>query len=254
MLAMTPVSELADLARGTGSRRVLEVLGRRRGPEYMQMHLALVRNPKTPIGVLESLVDDPDVHEQIRGLVVAIRRLSDESVVRLAGDPATPRDVIFQIATGPLGAPEQAHALLMGSKDVQVRLMLAMNESATAETLEVLARDPYRRVRTCVVAHPAASASALDVVLAQVEAGDDEDHGDEEWALSPARVRAMAAVHPNLSVGAMRALAVFPDPEVRLAVAGNPSLPEDLRALLQQDPDERVGRAADPLLADFDGL
>ena len=135
------------------------------------------------------------------------------------------------------------------STRADTRIRVAMSHKTMAHTVHALASDPDPRVRAYAIAHPNAPLEDTETAI---------NDTDDRVVAAPARITvnrvnlAKAATHERWEVrqvaaenertpsGALHALARDTHVGVRVSVARNKTLTEDVRMILARDPDPRV--------------
>lgn len=142
-------------------------------------------------------------------LIRLIRAGKGGSRIAIAEDPATPADVLAELA---VDTPEE------------VRTKVAANPSTPVETLVGLAEDESARVCCRVAANPSTPHTSLVDLCTH----------DDQF------VRAEVADNPSSPASALRSLSRDSQPIIRMKVAQNPSVPPNVLVALCHDDDENV--------------
>lgn len=152
--------------------------------ESTDVRAAVARNPNTPAAVLERLAQDRD-----RGIRTAVagnsqtppetlRRLAEWAPWSVASNPATPSDLLAQLATR-VSQSEYTLGQILAHPNVpvsvledcsldprwRVRLAVAQSRRVTGELLRQLAGDSATSVRRAVAQHPNLPASVREQLV-----------------------------------------------------------------------------------------
>ncbi|MEV0570332.1 hypothetical protein [Dactylosporangium sp. NPDC050588] len=212
---------------------------------------AVAGNPRVPLAAVLALADDPD--EDVRVAVMLRPDLPDAERSRIASG-VEPHDHHVADWLRPSHAPLAVRAAHARSPFVWCRRAVAFSSDLPAEAVAVLAADEDHSVRLLLAEHhPDVPGHILpDLVrgtgharwdlarhpampagaLAAMALGDDTD------------LRRVAATAPNLPPAVAEVLAGHADDTARAYVAANPALPVPAVIALLDDPDPRVAEAA----------
>ncbi|MEV4134882.1 hypothetical protein AB0J72_22245 [Dactylosporangium sp. NPDC049742] len=212
---------------------------------------AVAGNPRVPLAAVLPLADDPD--EDVRVAVMLRSDLPDADRSRIAAgvEPQTYHVAGWLLPSHASPAVRAAHAR---SPFVWCRRAVAFSSDLPAEAVAVLAADEDHSVRLLLAEHhPDVPGHILPDLVCST--------GHARWALArhpampagalaamalgdDADLRRVAATAPNLPPAVAEALAGHADDTTRAYVAANPALPVPAVIALLDDPDPRVAEAA----------
>ncbi|MFD0967613.1 hypothetical protein [Plantactinospora endophytica] len=227
-----------------------------------QLQLDLIAARRyTPMSLPVATVLADSAHARVRQ-ELACCLISDELLVRLAGDPdpqvrlwivVRPQEVLNRL---PYYVPEAAYAVLARDDDPMVQGELLTSPEAPEQLKRAVARRAHPQLRDRAILRFGADDEATGTyhrLLAHPDADVRRQALRTERFRPPSDLVPQLLADPDVRLAAVpvvpltpelaHTLVTDPDPQVRRAVAGNPDLPHDLVGRLARDSDPGVTAA-----------
>ena len=234
------ILEICTIARTTRNLELIEFFTNLNDP---MICCAVALNPKTPINILEQLIDD----EKIRAAVASNISIPAEMLTKLAHNedlkvriaiafnPSTPINVLKEFTRDEeiyvraiiainISAPNDLLNDLSQDKNVWVREMVARNISTPKEVLEKLAHDEDEIVREKVARNPSTPVYLLQKLLSD----------------KAENVLEMLADNVSTPTELLKIFGIDKKISVRKHVASNPSTPGEVLKKLADDEVDKI--------------